>query len=196
MDGKRPQRALRGGVSLGGTGPYQRIVDVAIGELDPEVPHNTGIALLGDAPRNARGRVECEVDFFMLVSDVPDRGSKVALGIFNDASAGRSLDAAEPRTLEVAGDGFLMRRGYALVRSGWDPTLTSGGLGARFATVLRDGKPLEARVRDEFSYGIFPARIPDRASLSDPALRSAPAVLTERQREGDPPRVIREEDWV
>ena len=37
----------------------------------------------------------------MLLSDVPDRGSKVALGIFNDASAGRSLDAAEPRAEQL-----------------------------------------------------------------------------------------------
>ena len=192
------------GASFGDTGPYQKIVGVAIGELDPDDPHNAGIALLEAAPRNARGRVEYQVDFFilapvrgadLLLYDVTNRGSKVALGFFNQASAGRLFDPTGPHTLEDAGDGFLMRRGYALVWSGWDPTVTSGGMSARFPVAMRDGKPLEARVRDEFSYGIFPAKIPDRASLSYPALRTAQAVLTRRDREGDAPSVIPQEEW-
>ena len=44
------------GASFGDTGPYQRITGVAIGELDPKDPRNSGIALLGEAPRNPLGR--------------------------------------------------------------------------------------------------------------------------------------------
>ncbi len=193
------------GASFGEGGSYQRIKGVAIGELDPGDPHNAGIALLGEAPRNELGRVEYEVDFFMLVPiggsdvllyDVTNRGSKVALGFFNDAEAGTRLGPGEPSTLEDAGNGFLMRRGYAVVWSGWDPTVTFGGMSARFPVALRGGRPLEARVRDEFSYGIFPSAIPDEATLSYPAIRSAPAVLTRRDREGDTPTVIAAKDWI
>jgi hypothetical protein len=194
-----------GGASFGKAGSYQRVAGVAIGELDPEDPRNAGIELLEDAPRNARGRVEYEVDFFMLAPssgsdvllyDVTNRGSKVALNFFNEATLGRHLAPAGPGSLEEAGNGFLMQRGYAVVWSGWDPTVTSGGMSARFPTATRDGSALEARVRDEFSYGIFPAEIPAQATLSYPALRNASAVLTQRERENDPPRVVPAERWT
>lgn len=185
------------GASFGEVGAYQRITGVATGELDPADPRNAGIALLAEAPRNARGRVEYEVDFALLVPvggsdvivyDVPNRGSKLALSYFNEAGLGRTDDDA--------GNGFLMRRGYALVWSGWEASVSAGGLSARLPIAMHDGKPRTGRVRDEFSYGIFPKTIPDAAALSYPALRTAPANLTRRARERDHPVVIPESEWV
>ena len=196
-----------GGMAIGEAGPYQRMSGVARGELDPADPRNAGIELLQSAPRNGRGRVEYEVDVFLLAPvsgsdvllyDVTNRGSKVALGFFDAASAGSSGQLSDPRTLEQAADGFLLRRGYALVWSGWDPTVSGerGGMTARFPIAMRDGVPIRGRVRDEFSFGIFPAAVPEVARLSYPALRDSPAELTIRRREGDAPSSVPAEDWV
>ena len=64
------------GASFGEAGSYERVVGVAIGELDPDAPHNAEIALLDMAQRNERGRVEYEIDFFILR---PTEGSDVLL---------------------------------------------------------------------------------------------------------------------
>ncbi len=195
------------GVAFGAAGPYQRMKGVARGELDPVDPRNAGIELLEDAPRNERGRVEYEIDVFLLAPvggsdvllyDVTNRGSKVALGLLNDAGGRFSGHANDPRTLEQAGNGFLLQRGYALVWSGWDPTASNerGGMTARLPSAKRDGVPLRGRVRDEFSFGIFPVDVPEAARLSYPALRDAQASLSVRWREADPPRPLPAEDWV
>src|ERR1700739_132677 len=76
------------GQTFGEVGPYLRIRGVAKGELDPVAPQNKLIVDLDKAPRNARGLVEYETDFFILrpadpgrtngvlVYDVTNRGSK------------------------------------------------------------------------------------------------------------------------
>jgi hypothetical protein len=70
---------------------------VANGELDPTAPENNGILDLDKAPRNSRGLVEYETDFFMLrpaaprrtsgvlVYDVTNRGSKRIFQLLDDA---------------------------------------------------------------------------------------------------------------
>jgi hypothetical protein len=116
----------------------------------------------------------------------------------NNAGGRFSGQANDPRTLEHAGNGFLLRRGYALVWSGWDPTASRerGGMTARLPIARRDGAPMRGRVRDEFSFGIFPVEVPEAARLSYPALRNEPASLSVRWREGDPLRKLPAEDWV
>ena len=47
-----------GGASFGDTGPYERVVARAHGEIDPANPANAIIQDLGLAPRNAHGMVE------------------------------------------------------------------------------------------------------------------------------------------
>jgi hypothetical protein len=54
------------GETFGSVGAYERVVGVARGELDPADPRNAGIVNLANAPRNARGRVEYETDFYLL----------------------------------------------------------------------------------------------------------------------------------
>jgi len=54
------------GRSFGDAGSYLRIKGVAKGEIDPAAPENSVIADLGKAPRNARGMIEYETDFFIL----------------------------------------------------------------------------------------------------------------------------------
>ena len=55
-----------GGATFGASGAYERIDGVATGVLDPAHPGNRGIALLDQAPCNARGLVEYSSGFVLL----------------------------------------------------------------------------------------------------------------------------------
>src|SRR5215469_14975628 len=154
------------GHAFGGAGTYVRVKGVARGALDPAAPCNAGIVDLDKAPRNAAGLVEYATDFDMLrpkdpargsgilVYDVPNRGSKRIFNLLDDVLP--SLPGSnDPKTVEDAGLGFLLGRGYSLVWSGWDPGAprTNSGLGADFPTALEAGKPMVRRIRDEFHFG-------------------------------------------
>src|SRR6516165_10555580 len=65
------------GRGFGEAGPYLRIRGVAKGELDPAAPENRVVVDLDKAPRNGRGLVEYETDFFMLRPIDPARGNGV-----------------------------------------------------------------------------------------------------------------------
>src|SRR5215510_3338103 len=115
-----------GGVPFGAAGPYEKIVGTFHFAVDPAARVHESIADLALAPRNAGGHVECSADFALLrplgggnrrlLLDVPNRGRKIALGMFN--STPRSND---PTTPEDFGNGFLMRHGYTVAWVGWQP---------------------------------------------------------------------------
>src|SRR5579872_77178 len=65
------------GQSFGNTGAYLRIHGVAKGELDPKAPENAVIADIDKAPRNERGLVAYETDFFMLRPADPRKGNGI-----------------------------------------------------------------------------------------------------------------------
>ena len=85
------------GASYGETGAYERVRGTFKGELDPADARNKVIVNLDRAPRNARGLVEYEADFFLLrpadaargsrklVYDVTNRGRKFILARLSDA---------------------------------------------------------------------------------------------------------------
>src|SRR5262249_45570265 len=118
------------GQSFGDTGAYEKIVGRFYGEVDPAHALNVGIVDIDKAPRNARGQVEYAADFYILrptdlargngalLYDVNNRGNKRALIQFNSAAASN-----DPATPADAGNGFLMRHGFAVVWSGWIPGL-------------------------------------------------------------------------
>ena len=114
-----------GGAAFGAGGPYEKIEGVLHFAVDPSARVHEPIADLGQAPRNARGLVESSADFYLLhplggsrrlLLDIPNRGRKIALGMFNGTP--RSND---PTTREDFGNGFLMRHGYAVAWIGWQP---------------------------------------------------------------------------
>jgi hypothetical protein len=114
-----------GGAAFGAGGPYEKIEGVLHFAVDPSARVHEPIADLGRAPRNARGLVESSADFYLLrplggnrrlLLDIPNRGRKIALGMFN--STPRSND---PTAREDFGNGFLMRHGYAVAWIGWQP---------------------------------------------------------------------------
>lgn len=188
------------GHEFGAAGAYVRIRGVAKGMLDPAAPANAGIVDLDKAPRNAKGLVEYATDYdilrpkdpllgnSILVYDVPNRGAKRIFNLLDDLLPS-SPGSNDPRTVEHAGLGFLLGRGYSIAWSGWDPGAprANANLGADFPETLENGRPVTQRIRDEFHIGTraagdglsrrlaYPA-----ASLDQPAAR-----LCVRSRESD-----------
>src|ERR1700733_6302303 len=188
------------GRRFGPVGTYECLSGTIHGELDPLHPLNVGIVNLDGAPRNAAGRVEYRSDFTLmtptdlargngwLLYDVPNRGNKVALTRLN-----RGADGNRPTTAAHAGDGFLMRHGFSLVWSAWQPRVPAGAdrLNAHFPSVAASGTN-----RDEFiaeGFGPGDAFIQETSettfigTLSYQAADLTPgkASLTVRQREKD-----------
>jgi hypothetical protein len=116
------------GKPFGDAGAYEKIIGTIRYAADPDHPLHRQITDIGRAPRNAEGRVEFSADFYLLkpvdaakgngrlLLDVPNRGRKVAIEIFN--STPRVPDLTRP---EHFGNGFLMRHGYTVAWVGWQP---------------------------------------------------------------------------
>ena len=188
-----------GGAQFGDAGAYERLHGIMHGELDPTHPLNAGIVNLAKAPRNARGYVEYQSDFRILkpldlargngclVYDVPNRGNQPIMPRLNGAPEG-----GHPQT---AGNGFLMRRGFTLVWSGWQGDVQPGNdrLVAHFPTPT---EPITGMVREEFiaeATGLLgDNNIQDVSehcfigTLVYPVADPAGATLTVRERERDP----------
>src|SRR5260221_13403858 len=64
--GQQKVEPFADGAQFGAAGAYERVSGVARGELDPADVRNRVIVNLQRAPKNARGMVEYEVDWFML----------------------------------------------------------------------------------------------------------------------------------
>ena len=185
------------GQPFGEAGSYERVRGIAKGELDPQSPQNQPIVDLDKAPRNARGFVEYETDFFILrpldpsrgngiiFYEVNNRGRKALLARIDEAPPNNN----DPRTLLDAGLGFSLGRGYTIVWSGWDPDApkANGGIAARFPFAADDGKPIVRRIREEFQFGTRSNASPELARLNYPAatLDKSMARLTMRARESD-----------
>ena len=58
IDKTKSESPTFNGKSFGRSGPYEKIVGRAYGELDPKDPHNTIVQDIQLAPRNSRGMVE------------------------------------------------------------------------------------------------------------------------------------------
>jgi hypothetical protein len=198
-----------GGMAFGDTGPYEKIVGVAKFAVDPDHARNRAIVDLSLAPRNADGKVEFESDVYILAPkdtakgngaifyDVNNRGNKLALRMFNAAPGGNELANAA-----AAGDGFLFRRGYTVVWSGWIGELLPGGgrLLLRAPIATEGGKPIRGLVRYEM--------VADAPAETQPLSRREghgsypPTVggpgrptLTWRMRESDPRIEIPQKQW-
>ena len=116
------------GKPFGAAGAYEKIAGTIRFEADPAHPLHRCIADIDLAPKNAAGRVEFSGDFYLLkpvdarkgngrlLLDVPNRGRKVALGVFNSA-----VRVPDPTTAADFGNGFLMRHGYTVAWVGWQP---------------------------------------------------------------------------
>jgi hypothetical protein len=203
IDDRRP---FAGGHSFGDTGPYERLTGRVLYAVDPAAPAQADVVDIQHAPRDAQGMVRFEADFMILrpteggngrvFFDYGNRGNKRALQFFNDA-----LHSNDPLTLEHAGNGFLMRRGYAVAFLAWEGDILPGDgrLVLDVPVATDNGAPITGRVRTEI--------IPDSplgttmplsgrvAAWSYPVADPSDAVLTRRRYPYDAPEVIPRSEW-
>lgn len=202
------------GRSFGEAGSYEKVVGRARGAVDPRHPLNAGIVNLDKAPVNADGFVEYVSDFYLLrpadarrgngclLYDVLNRGNKVALHTLNDAlrnvDGGMRIANNDPASAVDAGNGFLMRRGYSLLWSGWQGGGVPEGDG-RMAIALPvasdGGEPIVGTSREEFVFEHMLS--PVVAPLSYPAITAdqAHCTLTVRRRERDARTLVEPGRW-
>ena len=188
-----------GGASFGTVGQYETIRGVAFGEVDPNDPLNQVITDIKLAPRNARGMVEYNMDFWInkpvnmtnangtLLHDVPNRGRVRSLEL-NVGGAGDSN----------AGDGLLQRQGYVLADNGWQGDLNTG-LQIRLPIATNpNGAAVTGRVRAEYILDTPTSTVDVTAPPSYEAVstNNAGAVLTRRVHQNDPREVIPNSQWA
>ena len=159
-----PPEPAFGGREFGAAGRYERITGRATIAVDPADPRNAVIADIASAPRNAAGRVEAVADVVILrpaepargngtlLVEVPNRGRKLALPLFNDAPPDERQ--GDP------GSGFLFARGFTLAWVGWqgDFAPADGQLG--IAVPRLAGVTGEVREEQVFDHAKNPAVMP------------------------------------
>jgi Alpha/beta hydrolase domain len=188
-----------GGASFGSVGQYETLRGVAFGEVDPNDPLNEVITDIKLAPRNARGMVEYNMDFWIskpvdmsrangtLLHDVPNRGRVRSLELNVSGSGDNN-----------AGDGFLQRQGYVLSDNGWQGDVSTG-LQIRLPIAKNpNGSEITGRVRAEY---ILDAPTSTVDVTSPPAYEAisasnAGATLTRRVHQDDARDLIPNSDWA
>jgi hypothetical protein len=196
------QELVLDGAPFGAAGAYEKLAGVIRFAVDPAHGSHRVIADLDRAPRNARGLVESWADFYLLrpvnggtrrlLLDIPNRGRKVAFGLFN--SVARSND---PTSREDFGNGFLMREGWTVAWVGWQPDVPRQD-GMMALTVPRVAG-LTGRVRCEFHPNLAAASLPlaDRYHIPHPVARldDPGAELTVREHGGAPAVPVDRRAW-
>jgi hypothetical protein len=198
------------GLPFGAVGPYERLAGRILFAIDPEDPANRSIVDLDHAQRNADGLVEFSTDVYILTPldlgrgnrrllyDVNNRGNIRALQFFNDA-----LQSNTPSTVAHAGNGFLMRRGYTVVASGWQGDILPGNgrLTIQVPLARENGSVITGVVRTEFiteeaDVSSVPLSGNDyTSSYEAAALDTRSATFTCREHETDPRQPIAPEAW-
>lgn len=197
FDPARSQSPTFGGLSFGDVGPYEKLRGTAWGELDPNDPRNKVITDIQLAPRNAAGMVEYSMDVFILKPIDLSKGNRRALLDFNNRGGMRlgRLNQTDtnnnPTTAAHAGDGFVMRQGYAVVANGWD-------FGATGTANMKISVPRLAGITGpSYEYINFDNATSTSFTLAFPAatLDKSQARLTVRARLDDTPVPLDEGDW-
>jgi hypothetical protein len=195
------------GMVFGDVGQYEKIVGRAFGEVDPKDPRNAIIADISLAPRNDRGMVEYSTDLYILrpvdrskgnhrgFFEINNRGGNLSFGMMNDAATGGN----DPTTAADAGNGFLMRQGYTMVWSGWDPTVAPNSTTRPFTIVVPvaknlDGSSIVGPAQEEF---VIDNSTTSTGSLtySAAALNKSQAHLTVRVLYADKPTEVPDTGW-
>lgn len=195
-----------GGAEFGRSGSYERILGVVDFAVDPEHPAYGMVIDLDRAPRNDVGLVEFSTDVVVLkpvdlsrgnrriLYDVNNRGNKRVLSFFNDAPG-----TNDPKAPEDAGNGFLMRRGYTVVWSGWQGDILPGN--SRMTVRVPRAGGVRGPMRAEFiaeSPGVTCFPLSGNAYTSSyPAVTAdtAAARFTTRPRETAPREPVPHGEW-
>ncbi len=194
--------------AFGEAGSYERITGSLHLAVDPAHPSNARIVDLRRAPRNSAGQVEFRADFFLLAPanpgkgngcllyDVNNRGNKLILAAINEA---RSND---PRSLADAGNGFLMRRGYTILWTGWNGDVLPGDhrMTIDLPVATESGATITGRIYSEIcvSEKCFSAPLcgGNTSVYPSASLSNADARLTVRPRRSQPEVEIPRDQWA
>ncbi|HEX3398807.1 MAG TPA: alpha/beta hydrolase domain-containing protein [Acetobacteraceae bacterium] len=196
--------------AFGDVGAYERLTGRAHFAVDPRAAAQATVVDLDKAPIDSSGLVHFAADFMILQPREPERGNrrvfydygnrgyKRALQFFNDAQHSNS-----PITLAHAGNGFFMRRGYAVAWLAWEGDMLPGdGRMVLDVPVATDnGRPITGRIRVEYiaeTPGVtcFPlsGRIAAH-SYATASMDTRDALLTRRRYPYDTPQVIPPDEW-
>ncbi|MCB1549454.1 MAG: hypothetical protein KDJ41_16740 [Hyphomicrobiaceae bacterium] len=206
----RERLAFAGGQSFGESGAYEYLTGRAHFAIDPGAEGNRGIVDIDKAPRCAQGHVHVTADIAILKPvdlakgnrriffDWGNRGNKRAIQFFNDAAGGN-----RPLGVEHAGNGFLMRRGYAIVWLAWQGDLLPGDgrMILDLPVATEGGRPITGKVRVEYiadAQGETTYPLSGRASTrSHPTVSrdTRKASLTRRRYPYDEPIPVSPDAW-
>ena len=194
------------GMEFGDVGSYERLVGSVEFAVDPDEPAYQMVVDLEHAPRNDQGLVEFSTDLVLLkpvdmersnrrlLYDVNNRGNKRVLAFFNDGPS-----TNDPQTVQDAGNGYLMRRGYAVAWSGWQGDILPGNSRMTIRVPIADD--IQGRLRAEFiatepGVSCFPLS-GNSYSWSYPttSMDTASATFTMRQHETDERVPISPDEW-
>ena len=200
------RRPFAGGQRFDPAGSYERLTGRVLFAVDPVAPAQMDVVDIDKAARDTSGLVRFEADFMILrpldggnrrvLFDYGNRGNKRALQFFNDA-----VHSNDPLAPEHAGNGFLMRRGYAVAWLAWEGDILPGDgrmvLDVPVAT--ENGNPITGRVRSEIIVDGPPVNcmpLSGRiAALSYPVADRPDGVLTRRRYPYDTPEIIPSDQW-
>ncbi len=211
-------RPLADGASWSGpagdVGPYEELKGRLYFAIDPLHAANRRITDVTLAPRSAGGRVEWSSDVSILLPvdrakcsgrimlDVVNRGNTVAVPNFNRATRPVFGPGSDPNPPIDVGDGFLMKRGFAVISCGWQGDVPEvPGLFRMHPPEARDstGQALRGRVYTQLQSAGPAAHflLSDRGHIPYPAadLEEAGAVLTVRDQPDGPETAISRERW-
>jgi hypothetical protein len=198
----RERTPIADGKPFGAAGPYERLAGRVYFAVDPQLARNRIISDIGQAPRNAAGKVEFSSDFVIMrprdaqrsnstaLVEIVNRGHETMRGWFNSATA------AEP-----LGDGFLLEQGYTLAWVGWQWDLPEQPNRPRLfsVTATDNGRPITGLVRAEYTADKRETSfsLGDRDMWAYPALNPGDPtlVLTEREHAGTPRHTLPRAAW-
>jgi Alpha/beta hydrolase domain len=202
------RHALADGRAFGAVGPYEHLDGTAHFAVDPTHPFNKGITDLHLAPRDDNGLVHFAADVCILTPvdaqrgnhrllfDVPNRGNRLALWMFNHAPR-----PAVPSAPLDPGNGFLMRQGYTIVWCGWqhDVPAVDGLMRIRVPEARSADGPISGKILVKFQPNA-PSQVQllsDRLHRPYPAtnLSDPDATLFVRDADEAPPQVIPRAQW-
>ena len=207
-------RPLADGMPFGDAGPYEELRGRLHFAIDPLHGANARITDVERAPRNDAGRVEFTADVSILlpvsrarasgrlILDVVNRGNTVAVPNFNRATRPVFGPDSDPHPPIDVGDGFLMRRGHAVVSCGWqgDVPHVPGLLRLEGPEALDPiGHPLRGRVYCQLqaAEAVEHLLLSDRGHVPYPAadVDEREAILTVRDQPDGPPIPIPRDAW-
>lgn len=200
-----------GGRSFGEAGPYQRIIARAHYAAAPGDPANRAIPDIALAPVGPDGLVHFSGDVEILQPrdlkrgnrriffEFVNRGNRRALQFFGDAP-----QTNDPRTVEDAGDGFLLRRGYSVVWAAWQGDNLPGNhrLLLDLPVAMNGGSPVTGRITAEFfidtpgQYAVPISGFPSTRSNPAASLDNRDAVLMRRRYPTSTPEIIPNDKWA